>query len=84
MNCPGVRLVVQAPPDVREDMASVQRQLEGLRFASRAAEERLTWRLMQVGDVGPGHLHAGTDLMPLQAACLQPHGALAVAAMCGM
>lgn len=40
-------IALQAPPDVREDLASVQRQLEGLRFASRAAEERLTWRLQQ-------------------------------------
>lgn len=37
----------QAPPDVRDDLEAVQRQLEGLRFASRAAEERLTLRLMR-------------------------------------
>ena len=38
---------MQAPADVSEDIVSVQRQLEALKFASRAGEERLTWRLMQ-------------------------------------
>lgn len=35
------------PPDVSEDLPLLKRQLECLRFASCAAQERLTWQLQQ-------------------------------------
>ena len=54
-----------APPDVAEDVAAVQRQLDVLRFCSSAAQEQLAAQLLQVRAGGRSARWAGSAALVL-------------------